>query len=392
MTFDDFNVGGPIQIQYEVFRKKEAPELVWYDGTIVGLELVSEISLKVTVWFEGSDSFHECEETFIADTSGKLSQKGREFPFKIPSSSNSLACCTSGRQEESVSVSPPKLAQFLSTISSLETRVRALERKVALQIIPPIYMTVCSALNKSLKKFRNGRHKLQSNIDETSSSTWKVTQACTHSDFKLLFEYLKTLSQSLEVEGDDDRTTASYHISITIPSFKVFCTLFSISNYNYESLLYCYQSNRKGQLTSSKCIGSIIEKKEMPSLPSILCVGGNAQRWCNSNYFFVKENGHTLNTGGSACDYERVMSREDHTMQCAAIEDVTGSDLTVSWFLDDSSDICRPCQEGAHFIGKLTITLPYIIFNDARVATKIHKWLCPNRELSDSSDSSSSSS
>lgn len=387
-----FSAGGVIEVQYEVFRDEVASELVWYKGITVGLELVSNSSLKVTIRFEDSDSFDECHETFIADNAGKLTQKGRNFPFRIPSQTTGLFATTSQPLEDSGCEPLQSMGQLLSKLSSMESRIQVLERSLTLQSISPLYMTVCSMLNKSLKKFRNAKHKLQSNGDETTSSTWKVTHSCTYSDFKVLLAYIQTLTQYLEVKGNNEDTTTSSHISISIPSFKTFCTLFGIADYNYRSLLSCHQCNRKGKITSFKCIGSVINNNDMPSLPSIICVGGNAKIWCDCNYFFAKENGHTLSTGGSACDYERLMTREAFNTQQGPLEGVSGSDLTITWSIDDSTEICRPIQEGTHFIGKLVITIPYVIFNDVKVARKVHKWLRPNRSLSDFSDSSSSSS
>ena len=150
MTFSSFNAGGLIQIQYEVFRKKVAPELVWYNGTIVGLELVSESKLRITVRFESSDSFDECDETFIADSAGNLNQKGRNFPFRLQSLATRLASTITQPVEGSVSAHPHSITQIMSKLSSMENRVNVLERRVSLQSIPPIYMTVCSMLNLSL--------------------------------------------------------------------------------------------------------------------------------------------------------------------------------------------------------------------------------------------------
>lgn len=388
MSFSMFNFGGPIQIQYEVFRKMFAPELVWYSGTITALEMLTDKTVKITVMFEGSETFAECDETFIADDAGKLSQKGKDFPFRFPNLRTEVDSISSHGIEVLEDGKSNSVAQVMTKVSCMEKRLKELERNLTSQSIPAIYMTVCCMLNKSLKKFKNTKHKLHSTADEITAATLNVTQTCTYSDFKMFIAYLKKLPGSLDVSGNSEETTASPNITISIPSFKVFCSLFSIADYYYKVLLSCQQLNRKGQLTSFKCIGSIIANREIPSLPSILCLGGNAQVWCDSNSFFAKENSHTLSTGGYACDYERLLTRQLHTSHRTALGDLKGSDLTVTWSIDDSSEICRPIQEGLHFIGKLSITIPYVIFNDATVATNIHKCMCLNRKFSDSTDSS----
>lgn len=386
-----FNAGGHIQVQYELFRAKAEPELVWYNGTIVCLQMQPGSKLKITVRFEQSATFDECEETFIAGDDEMLVQRGREFPFKLIDVPLGDEKRTFNQEDNTVGCPTANIHQVLNTIAALERRIIALEN-ASPTTAPPIYMTLCSMLNKSLNKFRNARHKLQRGTEEVFSSTWKISQSCTYNDFKLLLAYLRAISESLKVDGDVEGTTAATYTSITVPSFKIFCTLFGIAENTYKSLLSCHHLNRKGQLLSFKCIGTIVKKTEKPSLPSILSVGGNAAIWCDWNYFFMKENSHILNTGTAACEYERLLTRQIHTSQLHSLGDVNGCDLTITWSMDESTEICRPIQAGVQFIGKLIISLPYIIFNDEKVATKLYKWLRPKRTASDSSDSSSSSS
>ena len=63
-------IGEHIEIQYEVYRVDMPPILQWYKGVITTLVLNNSSSIQVTVRFEGSESFPECDESFVLDDKG----------------------------------------------------------------------------------------------------------------------------------------------------------------------------------------------------------------------------------------------------------------------------------------------------------------------------------
>ena len=393
MSIMQVTLGTCVQIQYKVFTNNLPPELVWYNGEIIGLQTISNDSARVTVKFEGSESFQECEETFTADKNGSLNQDGKDFPYRLLLAER---VGTDNRDHGTPDRHQGDLpSSFVVRLNSMENRLEMLEQqsKVSPQYIPSLYLSTCCVLNKSFRRYQNAKHKLQSTNNEISSETWTVTQMCTYSDFKSFLEYLRNIRSGLVVNGDEEPRTASPRITISIPSFREFCSLFSISQNNYEGLLACHKYNKKGQLVSFKAMGTFFESRENPSLPSLLCLGGTVQDWCDDNTYFSREHSHTLSAGGYACEFEHLSTRQAYISRTASVMDIlTGDMLTVKWSIDDSSEFCRPIQDGSQFIGKLVVRIPYLLFKDTRLATKIHKRMQPNRNNSDSTDSSSSSS
>ena len=82
MSILQLTLGTNVQIQYKVFMKNLPPQLVWYNGEITSLQTISNGNARVTVKFDGSESFQECEETFTADNKGSLTQDGNVFPHR----------------------------------------------------------------------------------------------------------------------------------------------------------------------------------------------------------------------------------------------------------------------------------------------------------------------
>lgn len=392
MPFIQFTLGTTLQIQYKVVTLNKAPELIWYTGRIIALQAICDNTARVTVNFEGTESFDECEEVFIAENNGSFVQDGKTFPHRLVINDRVGTFDNNESTQDNADGENPR--RLMDRLSSMENRLTQLEQQSTLQSqsIPSLYMSLCCVLNKSLKRYKNRKHKLQTTSEELSTETWVVTQTCTYSDFKVFLQYLRTLADGLEVSGDEDQRLASPRTTISFSSFKQFCNLFSISEYNYHGLLSCYKSNKKGQLVSFKTVGTAFESTDAPSLPSILCLGGNVQNWCDENVYFSRENSHTLSTGGYACEYDHLSTRQSYVSRHTSVRDfLTCNNLSATWSIDDTTDICRPVQNGSHFIGKLVIKIPYLVFKNARLATKIHKWVRPNRNFSDSSDSSSSS-
>ena len=243
-----------------------------------------------------------------------------------------------------------------------------------------------------MKKFINARQNLKSTTEEFTADTLRKNHACTYTDFQNFLLSLQTLSDALEVTGDEDKTTPSPQITVSIPCFKEFCNIFSISQYNYVRLISCVKFNRKNELISFRTIGTSITTKTSPSLPSVIYIGGNVFNWSNNNYYFSRENSHTLSTGAYACDYDRLQTMEELTSCTSRLQQKSCSKLVVTWVIDDTTEISRPFQHGSHFTGNLLIEIPYLVFNDVSLASKIYKWVSMNRKSSKSMESQSSSS
>ena len=390
MTVTTPRIGEHISIQYQVFRENCTPELQWYKGIIPALILNTGNSVQVTVRFDGSDSFPECSESFLLQDNNHLIRKGEMFPFKIeqgtqPSPQNNHECPI-GQS----AIDHPSSTSDKHRLSDIEYRIAKLEAQLSVHI-PSIYLTLCTVLNKSLKKYRNKHHKIVGNVTDLVNDTWKLCHTCTLSDFKELLQYLQSLNSELTVTGDKETTTAPSEIALSFHSFHQFCTLFGISEFNYNSLLSCSKFNRKGNLLSFKCIGSYIDNMHDPARPSMLCVGGRPCRWSEQNFFFYKENSHRLNSGSPVCSFQQVKTIQSHATIVGKIGSSIPRDIIVKWVQDESAEICRPIHGTSTFVGTIDLQLPYTHFNNLKEATQIHKWLSPNRTISYSSDGSDSS-
>ena len=386
------SIGTPIDIQYEVFRKNVAPELHWYRGVVSALSLLTDSSIQVTVRFQGSESFPECDESFILGYDNQLTRKGKVFPFKLEANHTNA---TTTNIDPTIVPQPVRHIPSTSETERLlliEQRLSKIEEMLSCSHPPALYTTLCSLLNTSLRRYKSRKQKFLGTSEDITNCTWKLCQTCTYSDFKEFTKYLKSIDPDLQTEGNDESTTAPSRVILSVHSFRTFCRLFGIAEFNYKSLLSCPKFNRKGILLSFKCIGSFIDNKSEPALPSLLCVGGDPRRWNDDNSFFYKENSHTLNSGSAVCSFQRLTTQQRHGDLEAKLGSLTGSTIVLKWTLDDSTDICRPLQSDSTFIGKMEISLPYVNFHKVNVATKVQKWLSPNRTISYSSDSSTSSS
>lgn len=389
MTTTSLRIGLSIVVQYEVFRNNIALGLQWYKGVVSALSLHTSNSTQVTVRFEGVESFPECDESFILREDNQLTQEGKVFPFKLENTED----CSKHNNDyslEHTTNTHTSSASDKQRVLDMERRVAQLERHLSSNV-PSIYFTLCTILNKSLKKYRTKQQRLVGIPDDLVEGTWKMSHTCTFTDFKELLRYLQSLSSELSVNSDDEMTTAPSTITISFDSFRLFCNLFSISQFNYKSLLSCSKVNRKGNIVSMKCIGSYINNKQDPARPSMLCVGGHPSRWAEENYFFYKENSHTLNSGTAACSFQQISTNEVYTNIEAKLGSSTPNDINVKWTIEESAEICRPIQGTSTFVGKMDLVLPYVLFTNMKVATKIHKWLSPNRTMTYSSGDSDSS-
>lgn len=390
-AYPPFTLGSTIEIQYEVFKPSLAPEIQWYEGFVTGLTLLDKSRSQVTVRFEGCDSFPDSDESFLF-SNNKLTRQGKEFPFNLSNASQTHYNPGKDCDKYVKQGTSENSTELLVRLDNMECRLKSLELQCAEPLIPGLFMSVCALLNRSLTKFKSTKHKFQPGSNDIISSNVRLSQSSSYNEFKQLLAYLRTLSSDLTIDGDDETTTASVRITIYVHSFKTFCTLFSISDYNYTSLLSCPHYNRKGEIASFKCIGSLIDNRSEPSLPTLLCIGGCPRQWNANNRFFYKENSHTLNSGIAACAYERVTSSEGHNAVVSRLAPVEDNSISIEWTMDDSRDLCRPLPLRSSFTGKVDVVLPQLSFNNRQVATKINKWLSPNRRASFSSQHSDSSS
>ena len=194
---------------------------------------------------------------------------------------------------------------ILHRLSILESRLAALENPVH-AAAGPLYLTLCGLINASLKKYKTTRHKFVTGGDDAVSSTWTISVDFSFSDYKNMVSYIQSLSTEIGIVGMNDNGAIPSDVTVTLPSFRVFCTVFAISENHYHALRTNVHTNRNGQLISLKAIGSVLPTQESPSLPTILCIGGSASTWNKDNSFFYREHNHRLSTGSFACNYQQI--------------------------------------------------------------------------------------
>ena len=378
-------IGEHIEIQYEVYRVDMPPSLQWYKGVITTLALNNNTSIQVTVRFEGSESFPECDESFLLDDNGVLRRHGKSYPFKL----NNVMQPQQNPGDTGTSLAGLDNNDILHRLSTLESRLAALENPVQ-AAASPLYLTLCGLFNSSFKKYKSTRHRFVADGDDVLSSTWTTSVDCSFSDYKNMVSYMQSLSTEITTIGMNDHGAIPSDVTVTLPSFKVFCRVFSISENHYHDLHTIAHTNKKGKLISLKAIGSVTPNQESPSLPTILCIGGSAATWNKDNSFFFREHNHRLSCGTFACNYQRIKDEGTFLEEKTRVNHIKIRDITVSWCIGGPSEICRPTLLDSSFIGKLNVHIPVLQFNNSALATKICRWLSANRKYDYSSDSSSS--
>ena len=140
-------IGEHIEIQYEVYWVDMPPSLQWYKGVITTLALNNNTSIQVTVRFEGSESFPECDESFLLDDNGVLRCHGKSYPFKL----NSVMQPQQKPGDTGTSLDGLDNNDILHRLSTLESRLAALENPVQ-AAESPLYLTLC-------EKYKSTRHR-----------------------------------------------------------------------------------------------------------------------------------------------------------------------------------------------------------------------------------------
>lgn len=386
MWCSQFSVGQLVDVQYEVFCKNAPAELHWYAGSITSLVLESEEALQVTVKFKSSEDFPECEESFVLHKNMKLTREGKQFPYRLLDEHGNVQ---GNPLPPTQSSSSSDINSIFTRLSSLEERLGRMEKE-GKEEISALYLTLCGLLNASFRKYTSTKHKFAIANDEICPSTLSASVDCSYSDFQPLFRHIKSLTNELSINGLGDRSTVPSTVTITFRSFYTFCTAFSITDNHFKSLLSTQHKTRKGELSSFKAVGTVAHDKMKPSLPSILCIGGSADTWSDENYFFYRENRETINSGQYVCNFQRLQTRGTHYCEHSKLSHVPSPSITLRWNSIDSNEYCRPTLTQSAFLGRVSVQIPCLEFNDAKVATRISKWLGSNSIDNDATDSSSS--
>ena len=375
-----------MEIQYEVFRKNTTSKLQWYSGVITALVLESDETVQVTVRFRSSDAFPECEESFLFHKDKTLTREGRAFPFRLLTGEGAFRDTTVPSSTSSPYVDTNSIS---SRLLALEERLGRMERE-GKQEMSPLYLTLCGLLNASFQKYTSTKHKFATGSDDICPYKLITSIDCSYSDFHPLFTHIKTLTDDLTISGPGEGSAIPSKMTISFRSFQGFCIAFSIPDNHFKYLLSTSHKSRKGEVISFKAVGTVAVDKNKSSLPTILCIGGPAETWADENYFFYRENSETVNSGKYACNYQRLQTRNSHFCQQSKLSHITTPSITLTWCSNDSNMYCRPTIRESAFVGTVSVQVPCIQFNDAKVASTISKWLGSNSNESDTNDSSSS--
>ena len=170
------------------------------------------------------------------------------FPFKLEHGTKPYLQINHESPMGQSVIDHPSSTADKHSLSDKEYRVAKLEAQLSVHV-PSIYLTLCTVLNKSLKKYRNKHHKIVGNATDLVNDTWKLCHTCTFSDFKELLQYLQSLNSELTVNGDEETTTAPSEIALNFHSFRLFarCSAFQNSTTIHiclalsstERVIYC---------------------------------------------------------------------------------------------------------------------------------------------------------
>ena len=364
MNLSSFIVGREVEVQYQVFHSNKSSGLQWYKGTIAAVSMMEKDSAHVTIKFEKCDGFDSCLEHFTIESSDSLRQGGNAYPIRFSNSN-----CDDADKDEG------KLIKE-STLSSLESRISNLE-KLNDERVCETYYQLCGLLSNKLRKYMCSTHRRPNACTTFGYSTGNIVvdMDCSLGQFDAFVQYLRVNWSHLTCCPSRSISSIPSNMSIELHSFLDLCSLFNISQSHYTDIVVKRKRNRHGSMSALKVIGTLLHNVADPTLPFLLCVGGNVQQWNESNVYLCREHSHQSNHGLYSANITKVKDGQCLSSHLQKHSEVQQQKLGISWNKTASTEICTSPTSKYMVIGKVSITIPFIQFSDMTLATSIDRCL-----------------